>query len=637
MDEKDLEITNAQQNEENNSANSVNEADRDESLEERNGVKYETNDNWQFEAEAHSLTDNDIILEESVIGDDIPQKDEMHNNADSAGEDEEQKSVSQDSADNNGGKIVVDKSLFKIIPLVLAVFLVAGALVFLGIRYYTVPNGKEGKLMNPGSVVATVDGYDVSIGMYNYYYTSVVNYYESYAGYGYYELDTSKDYDLQYTTDDDGNKISWSEFFKNETMEEIKTVTTGYNAGLKDGIKLTSVQKKTIDEQIKNLKNSASQQEVSLAKYLKNNFGEYCTESTIRLMLEQYYLNALYRGEYKLKQQITQDDIDNYYSKNKNDYYTINFSYIALEYDTTSDKAKAESENKAKEYMAKIKDRDSIADLVPEVYKAYIESDAKAAMESDESLSKKDAIKEATKTYLSNIDGTVTGSDTPFGEKINEWLFSDDTKIGSTNYYIDSNYGYIYVILKTENATRLDDETYTVRHILICPDIDKLNNSGESGEKVTFTDDQWTAAKKKADSIFKQYNDGDKTEQSFALLAEENSDDTASTTVGSSDNFGGLCEATALGKMVPEFEKWSVDDSRKYGDVGIVKSDYGYHIMFFVNDCPQYRASIITSIKNEAVSKMNEKSDLRLHNSVIEKAIETAASSNKDNTSQTAQ
>lgn len=50
--------------------------------------------------------------------------------------------------------------------------------------------------------------------MFDYYYASIVSYYEQYASYGYYNLDTTKDYSKQYTTDDDGNKISWQKFLK---------------------------------------------------------------------------------------------------------------------------------------------------------------------------------------------------------------------------------------------------------------------------------------------------------------------------------------------------------------------------------------------------------------------------------------
>ena len=34
--------------------------------------------------------------------------------------------------------------------------------------------------------------------------------------------------------------------------------------------------------------------------------------------------------------------------------------------------------------------------------------------------------------------------------------------------------------------------------------------------------------------------------------------------------------------MVENFENWCFDESRQYGDSGLVRTEYGYHIMFFV-------------------------------------------------------
>ena len=34
--------------------------------------------------------------------------------------------------------------------------------------------------------------------------------------------------------------------------------------------------------------------------------------------------------------------------------------------------------------------------------------------------------------------------------------------------------------------------------------------------------------------------------------------------------------------MVPAFDAWCFDASRKPGDSGLVKTEYGYHIMYFV-------------------------------------------------------
>ena len=122
--------------------------------------------------------------------------------------------------------------------------------------------------------------------------------------------------------------------------------------------------------------------------------------------------------------------------------------------------------------------------------------------------------------------------------------------------------------------------------------------------------------------FFSNSNITDKSEYEFAKLAEQYSTDSASTSSGSNDSFGGLYESVTLGQMVPDFEKWSIDDSRKYGDTGIVKSDYGYHIMFFINDCPEYQSKIIAQIKSDRLSNMIDKAEVKVHENAIKKAVE---------------
>ena len=39
--------------------------------------------------------------------------------------------------------------------------------------------------------------------------------------------------------------------------------------------------------------------------------------------------------------------------------------------------------------------------------------------------------------------------------------------------------------------------------------------------------------------------------------------------------------------MVTEFNDWCFDESREPGDTGIVKTSYGYHIMYFVGQGDQ--------------------------------------------------
>lgn len=599
MDEKDL-------NENEEKLTDINNDSVDSGLEEKDGVKYETSDNWEFDAKAPTLDEN-LVMENqdySISFDKVSEP-----------------KPTQVLDNSNDNKIVINKEPLKFIPLAIFLAAVIAVVATFGVRYYTVPNGKEGKYMNPASVVATVDGQKISIGMYDYYYASIVSYYEQYASYGYYSLDTTKDYSKQYTTDDDGNKISWQKFFETEALKEVEQITTYYSKALEEGVTLTSAQKKTIDKQISTLKDSASQNDVSLDQYIKANFGTYCSEDTIRLMLEQYYLSANYKGKFKCETKVTDNDVDKYYNDHKNDYKKIEFYYIASPYDATDDNSKNESIKTAEKIMAKMKDKKSVIALVPEVYSSYIDSQVKSSMEQDSTLTEKKAREEAVQSYESNVVTTVSGSDSPFDDKMNTWLFSDDTKVGSKKYYIDESAGYIYIVLKTSKASVEEDETYTVRHILVAPESGS-NSSSSTSEKTEYTDEQWAAAKKKADSILAKFNKTDKSEYEFAKLAEQYSTDSASTSSGSNDSFGGLYESVTLGQMVPDFEKWSIDDSRKYGDTGIVKSDYGYHIMFFINDCPEYQSKIIAQIKSDRLSNMIDKAEVKVHENAIKKAVD---------------
>ena len=599
MDEKDL-------NENEEKLTDVNNDSVDSGLEEKDGVKYETSDNWEFDAKAPTLDENLV----------------MENQDYSISFDKVSEPKPTQALDNsNDNKIVINQEPLKFIPLAIFLAAVIAVVATFGVRYYTVPNGKEGKYMNPASVVATVDGQKISIGMYDYYYASIVSYYEQYASYGYYSLDTTKDYSKQYTTDDDGNKISWQKFFETEALKEVEQITTYYSKALEEGVTLTSAQKKTIEKQISTLKDSASQNDVSLDQYIKANFGTYCSEDTIRIMLEQYYLSANYKGKFKSETKVTDNDVDKYYNDHKNDYKKIEFYYIASPYDATDDNSKNESIKTAEKIMAKMKDKKSVIALVPEVYSSYIDSQVKSSMEQDSTLTEKKAREEAVKSYESNVVTTVSGSDSPFDDKMNTWLFSDDTKVGSKKYYIDESAGYIYIVLKTSKASVEEDETYTVRHILVAPESGN-NSSSSTSEKTEYTDEQWAAAKKKADSILAKFNKTDKSEYEFAKLAEQYSTDSASTSSGSNDSFGGLYESVTLGQMVPDFEKWSIDDSRKYGDTGIVKSDYGYHIMFFINDCPEYQSKIIAQIKSDRLSNVIDKAEVKVHENAIKKAVD---------------
>ena len=115
--------------------------------------------------------------------------------------------------------------------------------------------------------------------------------------------------------------------------------------------------------------------------------------------------------------------------------------------------------------------------------------------------------------------------------------------------------------------------TVAVRHILV---------KAEAAEDGTYTDEAKEAAKAKAEEILKEWEEGDKTEESFAALAEEYSEDPGSNTNG------GLYDSVMQGQMVEEFDAFCVDENRKSGDTAIVYGESasyaGYHVMYFVGE-----------------------------------------------------
>ncbi len=112
---------------------------------------------------------------------------------------------------------------------------------------------------------------------------------------------------------------------------------------------------------------------------------------------------------------------------------------------------------------------------------------------------------------------------------------------------------------------KLDLPNIDIRHILIVP--------AEQDENGAYTDEAWQAAQQQAEQLLQQWQSGEATEESFAELAVDNSAD------GSASN-GGLITDVYPGQMVDEFNDWCFDEARQVGDVGIVRSQFGYHIMY---------------------------------------------------------
>ncbi len=152
--------------------------------------------------------------------------------------------------------------------------------------------------------------------------------------------------------------------------------------------------------------------------------------------------------------------------------------------------------------------------------------------------------------YYSEVTGSFTSSD----EEVAEYWNAHEAEFA-------------------EQGVTKDTKTVDVRHILITPESTPVDGS-ETGE-TTISDDAWASAQENAQALLDQYLAGDQTEDSFATLANENSQDPGSNTNG------GLYTGVTEGQMVQAFSDWCFDASRQVGDTGIVQTSYGYHVMLY--------------------------------------------------------
>ena len=129
-----------------------------------------------------------------------------------------------------------------------------------------------------------------------------------------------------------------------------------------------------------------------------------------------------------------------------------------------------------------------------------------------------------------------------------------------------------------------------VRHILVGFE---GGTTDETTGAVTYSDEEKAAAKATAEEVLTEWKSGEATEASFAGLAAEKSTDTGSTANG------GLYEDIYPGQMVTNFNDWCFDEARQPGDHGIVETEYGYHIMYFVGDSETPYADPNATVANE--------------------------------------
>lgn len=154
------------------------------------------------------------------------------------------------------------------------------------------------------------------------------------------------------------------------------------------------------------------------------------------------------------------------------------------------------------------------------------------------------------------------------------YLESLETTTTFTPEEVEAYFAENEALYAESGITKDSGKTVDVRHILLMPE---GGETGADGYPV-YTEEAWAACETEIQKIYDEWLAGDMTEQSFHDFAVQYS-------VDGSAYVGGLYEDVTQGYMVETFDAWCFDEARQVGDHGLVKTEYGYHIMYFVGAC----------------------------------------------------
>lgn len=523
---------------------------------------------------------------------------------------------------------------------------------------------------------------EVSQPEYSYYYSSLYQMYAQYAAYGYLDLDTSTTPDKQEYSNSLGEiegfpedqTPMWSDYFEYAAKQRIQYTKACVKEAEKLGLKLSDAQLAAVEMSVKDMEDSAKANNYSLSSYLRASVDKGMTVGIYRQILEEQQIADLVQHHKadEIAAGYSDKEVAAEYNKNTINYatstfrvYVINAEKVKGDDDTekVTDATMAAAKKTADKLAAEAKDEASFKSAVSIIEKANQNKDYKKFL-TDDSL-----------TLQSNVN-YETASQSVSDEKALDWLFSTKTEKNSVYVQETADTGYT-VYLMVDPAHKVPDyQTYDVRHILVkFPEEEETEDTadeaeaaaetettaegetaaeGETTQAATTEKEETTTAApeikvetldtskysdvtidlavnadtatdkatyKKAQDILKEYLDGEKTEASFAWLAHDNTED-------SNGAEGGLYSDVPVGQMVSEFEDWCLKDGRKAGDVGIVETQYGYHIMYFVkSETKTWQSDVRDALADAEVNTYSDelvKSDDAKIDKLNDKAISAA-------------
>lgn len=436
------------------------------------------------------------------------------------------------------------------------------------------------------ATAVTIDGESYGPAVVQYYYQTAYNsaYYSSTMGTGP-SFDTSVDAADQVYDEETGQ--TWRDYLLEQAIDDLTQVTALCHAAEAEGYTLPAEDQAYMESELASLDQAwrSSGTYTSLGSYLRVNYGSYMDEDTFRSLYYDQVLASSYREHYQDSLTYTDEETESYYSEHTNDLDTFTYSVFTVratveeqtdeegnpvemteeETQAAFDTAKAEAQTLAQTIQSRLaagEDAQSLADeYADQLFNSYV--------------------------HTSGLGSTLSSA------QYADWLYDSARQSGEVtiaeNDGSDSN-TYTYYVVQFDSRARDDSATADVRHIFI--------SAGSSP-----TEEDFTAAQEKAQALLDQWQADSATEEDFAVLAVQNSEDSGSQASG-----GLYTGISATASWDPNFLAWCLDPARQTGDTGLVKNEtsqlQGWHVLYFVGwDDPYWAYTIKSTWKEEDTSQ----------------------------------
>ncbi len=450
------------------------------------------------------------------------------------------------------------------------------------------------QIIQRNSVAISVDGVNYSAAEVSYYYNSAYNEVASGSYAGYVSLNanspltqqTMNEVDLLFmgiTLPEGKESMTWHEYFVDIAKQNLISQTAVIKAAQAENFTFTDEMKAEVQNTMDSIATYAKLAGVSSSSYIKSLFGASMTSKAFEKLLSNAVLVAHFQEQHWNDLSYTLDQLTDYYNKNTNTFDAASYEYI---YFKATAPSKTDSEGKTV----------AATDAENAAAKAAAETAAKAALaryQAGESLETIAADYSDIATYYKQENGSYGSS------VVQEWVYGADRVAGDKSLLENSSAYYVAGFI---SRSRNDYLPVNVRHILLKVDTSSLDSKSEKYDELlkVLVD----TSKSDAMAILDEWKTGEATAESFGKLANEKSADTGSNTNG------GLYTDVGKGQMVPEFDEWIYDESRKVGDTGIIFVDEegyytGHHIMYFDGwgEAPYWQLEVENVMRNEDYSE----------------------------------